>query len=207
MRSSIKKSIAIIGEGETEWFYFDSLRIYHRFPFKIAPDFPRHSDIDHILKLAKRYLDEEYDYVICLIDMDRIKQVSAEWKKYQLYKNKERTRKKRKDKHIIFVETFPCMEFWFLLHFIPNLSTKKYNSYEDILVELRKYMHGYEKTKKYFRQINLYPFLKENGDENRAVENAKKLCELNISEFENKNSYSELYRVIELLNELKTMKS
>ncbi len=205
MRSSLKKSIAIIGEGETEWFYFDSLRIYHRYPFKVAPDFPRHSDIDHILKLAKRYLDEEYDYVICLIDMDRIKHVSAEWKKYQRHKNKEKKKKRKNQGQIIFVETFPCMEFWFLLHFIPNLSTKRYNSYEDILPELRKYMPEYEKTKKYFRQISLYSFLKENGDENRAIENAKKLCELNISEFENENSYSELYRVIELLNELKAM--
>lgn len=34
------KSIAIIGEGETEWFYFDSLRVAYRYPFKVAPDFP-----------------------------------------------------------------------------------------------------------------------------------------------------------------------
>lgn len=34
------KSIAIIGEGETEWFYFDSLRVACRYPFKVAPDFP-----------------------------------------------------------------------------------------------------------------------------------------------------------------------
>lgn len=38
----VSKSIAIIGEGETEWFYFDSLRISRRFPFKMAPDFPSH---------------------------------------------------------------------------------------------------------------------------------------------------------------------
>ena len=43
------KSVAIIGEGETEWFYFDSLRIACRYPFKVAPDFPQHSDIKHIL--------------------------------------------------------------------------------------------------------------------------------------------------------------
>ena len=28
----MKKSIAIIGEGETEWFYFDSLRVASRYP-------------------------------------------------------------------------------------------------------------------------------------------------------------------------------
>lgn len=34
----MKKSIAIIGEGETEWFYFDSLRVASRYPFRLAPD-------------------------------------------------------------------------------------------------------------------------------------------------------------------------
>ena len=36
----MKKSIAIIGEGETEWFYFESLRIARRYPFKLSPGFP-----------------------------------------------------------------------------------------------------------------------------------------------------------------------
>ena len=36
----VTKSIAIIGEGETEWFYFDSLGVTCRHPFKVAPDFP-----------------------------------------------------------------------------------------------------------------------------------------------------------------------
>jgi len=81
MRSKIKKSVAIIGEGETEWFYFESMRIFHRYTFKVAPDFPSHSDIGHLLKLAERYLEEGYDYVVCLIDMDRIKNNEVERKK------------------------------------------------------------------------------------------------------------------------------
>ncbi len=115
MRPKVNKSVAIIGEGETEWFYFESLRICNRYSFKMAPDFPSHSDIGHILKLAERYKNEGYDYVVCLIDMDRIKQNQTEWKKYQKHKIE------RKYKHVIFIETYTCTEFWFLLHFIPNL--------------------------------------------------------------------------------------
>ena len=66
------KSIAIIGEGETEWFYFDSLRIALRYPFKIAPAMPQHSDISHMMKLVKECLSKDYDIVICLVDMDRL---------------------------------------------------------------------------------------------------------------------------------------
>lgn len=50
----MRKSIAIIGEGETEWFYFDSMRVACRYPFRLAPDFPAHSDIDHLLNLLKQ---------------------------------------------------------------------------------------------------------------------------------------------------------
>ena len=42
----MKKSVAIIGEGETEWFYFESLRIARRYPFKLSPGFPQHADIE-----------------------------------------------------------------------------------------------------------------------------------------------------------------
>ena len=72
MGRTVTKSIAIIGEGETEWFYFDSLRIACRYPFKVAPDFPQHSDINHILKLVESYLNKQYDYIVCLFDMDRL---------------------------------------------------------------------------------------------------------------------------------------
>lgn len=72
MGRTVTRSIAIIGEGETEWFYFDSLRVACRYPFKVAPDFPQHSDINHILKLVESYLNKQYDYIVCLFDMDRL---------------------------------------------------------------------------------------------------------------------------------------
>ena len=84
----MRKSIAIIGEGETEWFYFDSLRVACRYPFKLSPGFPQHADIGHILKMAKAKISEGYDYVVCLIDMDRLHEKPAEmnyFKRTKLY--------------------------------------------------------------------------------------------------------------------------
>jgi hypothetical protein len=201
MRPKVRKSIAIIGEGETEWFYFDSLRRFHRYPFKVAPDFPGHSDIGHILKLAEQYTSEGYDYVICLIDMDRIKSNPKENNKYQKAKSG------RKYKHVWFVETYPCTEFWFLLHFLPQLSTRTYNTQEELLKELKKYMPGYEKTKQYFKQADLYCYLIKNGTLQRAIENAKILCDLSKQNPEDELSYSGIYRVFELLNDLNPMES
>lgn len=88
MGQTVTKSIAIIGEGETEWFYFDSLRVACRYPFKVAPDFPQHSDIKHILKLVESYLNKQYDFIVCLFDMDRLFQFPSEMQLYQRAKKK-----------------------------------------------------------------------------------------------------------------------
>lgn len=107
-----KKSIAVIGEGITEWFYFDSLRIVNRYPFKVAPDFPQHSDIPHMSKLVN-------DYVVCLVDMDRLLAHPAEMETYKHQKSKS-------DSCVMWVETNPCTEFWFLLHFLPSLAIRHF---------------------------------------------------------------------------------
>ena len=200
MARVVSKSIAIIGEGETEWFYFDSLRVACRFPFKVAPDFPQHSDIRHVLKLVESYIAKQYDYIVCLFDMDRLYQYPSEMQQYQSAKKKYSTKKYAG--RVMFIETNPCTEFWFLLHFLPNMVCKHYESYEQLLPELQKYMPGYEKTKRYFIRTNLYKYLTENGDLERAVQNSEKLCQLCKETPEDLKAYSEIHKVIGLLNNL-----
>jgi hypothetical protein len=197
MARVVSKSIAIIGEGETEWFYFDSLRVACRFPFKVAPDFPQHSDIHHVLKLVESYIEKQYDYVVCLFDMDRLYQFPSEMRLYQRAKKKYSAKKYAE--RVIFIETNPCTEFWFLLHFLPNVVCRRYDSYEQLLPELQKYMPEYEKTKRYFKRTNLYKFLTENGDLERAIQNSEKLCLLSEKTPEDLIAYSEVYKVIGLL--------
>jgi hypothetical protein len=200
MGRTVTKSIAIIGEGETEWFYFDSLRVARHYPFKVAPDFPQHSDIHHILKLVEAYLTKQYDYIICLFDMDRLLQFPSEMQRYQSAKKRYAAAKYRS--RVKFIETNPCTEFWFLLHFLPQGVCRHYTSYEQLLPELQKYMPGYEKTKRYFIQTNLYKYLTENGDLTQAMLHAEKLCQLCQATPEDVQAYSEIHRVIELLNEI-----
>lgn len=189
---AVKKSIAIIGEGETEWFYFDSLRVACRYPFKVAPDFPQHSDIPHMAKLAESYVKCETDYVICLVDMDRLLQNPKEMETYSKIR-------KKSSRKIMWVETNPCTEFWFLLHFLPQLSVKRYDSYEQLIPELQRYMPGYEKTVRYFRKNKLYNYLTENGDLQQALGYAKELSRLSETTPEDKIAYSQMHRVFELI--------
>jgi hypothetical protein len=198
MKRTVTKSVAIIGEGETEWFYFDSLRITCRYPFKVAPDFPQHSDIKHILKLVESYLNkQQYDFIVCLFDMDRLLQQPSEMRLYTNAKKKYGAKKYAG--RVMFIETNPCTEFWFLLHFLPNVVCRQYESYEQLLPELQKHMPGYEKTKQYFIKTNLYKYLTEHSDLERAVQNSEKLCQLCQESPEDLKAYSEIHKVIELL--------
>lgn len=102
----------------------------------------------------------------------------------------------------MFIETNPCTEFWFLLHFLPNVVCKHYESYEQLLPKLQKYMPGYEKTKRYFIRTNLYKYLTENGDLERAIKNSEKLCQLCKETPEDLKAYSEIHKIIELLQKI-----
>lgn len=143
MGRTVTKSIAIIGEGETEWFYFDSLRIACRYPFKVAPGFPQHSDINHILKLVESYLNKQYDHIVCLFDMDRLFQYLSEMQLYQRAKKKY-TVKKYAGK-VMFVETNPCTEFWFcstscLMWFVGDMRVTNncFPNYRNICRDMKK---------------------------------------------------------------------
>jgi hypothetical protein len=67
-----RKSIAIIGEGLTEYRYVDDMRTTERYRFSLVPGIPKHSDVDDIVNLANERVKAGYDYVLCLIDMDVI---------------------------------------------------------------------------------------------------------------------------------------
>lgn len=194
MKMDIPKSIAIIGEGETEWFYFDSLRVACRYPFKIAPGIPQHSDIPHMAKMAEQYIAKDYDIVVCLVDMDRLR---ANKKELAAYRHIRESGSKK----ILWIETDPCTEFWFLLHFIPELAVKHYQTCDEVVVELQKYMPGYEKTVRYYRKAKLYEFLRVNGDIERAMRHADQLAALSEASPEDRIAYSQINRVLSLLSQ------
>ncbi len=191
-------SIAIIGEGETEWFYFESLRVAKRYPFKVAPTLAQHSDIGHLVKLVERFLKEDFDQIFCLLDMDRLLRVPKEM---QVYLNAKKKYIKARGPKVSFIETNPCTEFWFLLHFLPGLTSKNYATYEDVLPDLRRYLPDYDKTKRYLGRTNLYQYLCREGDLSRAMQNSEILRKLSMENPEDYRSYSEIHQVLKALDE------
>ncbi|HMQ59982.1 MAG TPA: hypothetical protein PKE06_04895 [Flavilitoribacter sp.] len=53
-----KYKVAVIGEGITEWHYFDGLRSVERLSFDLKPGLPRHSSYGDIFKKALEFIGE-----------------------------------------------------------------------------------------------------------------------------------------------------
>mgnify|MGYP006303328055 CR=1 FL=1 len=53
--------VAIIGEGQTEWHYFNDLKQTEKYSFKIKPELPKHSDVDAIVKKAIKLNEQGYE--------------------------------------------------------------------------------------------------------------------------------------------------
>ena len=63
-------------------------------------------------------------------------------------------------------------------------------------------MPGYEKTKHYFIRTKLYDYLVTNGSLERAKSNAERLSAMSKALPEDRIAYSEIYKVISLLDNL-----
>ncbi len=189
-----RKSIAIIGEGLTEYRYVDDLRTTERYRFSLVPGIPKHSELDDIVKLAKERVDAGYDYVLCLIDMDVIEGNHDKMEHYfALQKN---------NPEIIFVESSPCTEYWFLMHYMPRASSKEYADYDAVAQELKKHIPNYEKTEAFFNKTHIYRELKGKGDMVKAIKLSRELDVLRTKEPEVYKSYSQMYKLFDIIAEI-----
>ena len=190
----MRKSIAIIGEGLTEYRYVDDMRTTERYRFSLVPGIPKHPDLDDIVKLAKERMNAGYDSVLCLIDMDVIDGNHDMMEHYRALK--------RDNPHIIFVESSPCTEYWFLMHYMPRPSSKVYANYDAVAQELKKYIPNYEKTEAFFNKTHIYRELKEHGDMSLAIELSRDIDQLREIEPEVYKSYSQMYKLFDIINEI-----
>lgn len=190
----VRKSIAIIGEGLTEYRYVDDMRTTERYRFSLVPGIPKHSDIDDIVNLAKERVNAGYDYVLCLIDMDVIE---SSYDKMAHYRSLKKDNPK-----IIFVESSPCTEYWFLMHYMPGPSSKEYADYNAVAQELKKHIPDYDKTETFFNKTHIYRELKEKGDLAQAIELSRVLDKLHATAPEVYKSYTHMYKLFDIIREI-----
>jgi len=177
-------AIAIVGEGIVEQIYFTQLKQSEKVNFSVKPDLPKHPTAQSIIDKAHELLSKEYDMVFCIIDMDQINQNQQS---QVLYAQLKKTHQSQK---LIFIENNPCMELWFLLHFVET--TRKFIDCTQPTKKLKTYIADYEKSRKFLESRQIYSLLKPY--QIVACQNAA-----STDVMHNKGARSQVYKVLQFL--------
>ena len=189
----LRESAMIIGEGVTEFYYFQSLRdVYKQVVFK--PDCPKHTSIEELKIKIREAVEKGYTYVFCIIDMDN-KDKEPERTRYKKLKE-EFAKPINQPKKGIF-----CNVVFFETHYF-GYTPRPYEKQDSLIEDLNKYVE-YEKTIDFFRKSKgLHGYFERNGGNfKNAIANADK----SMKEKENNNrdyTYTELGRLMKILDDL-----
>lgn len=170
----MKKSIVIIGEGPTEFFYFNSLKDRFR-GLQIKPEVPTNTSLAELENKIIACRNDGATYIYCIIDMDNKHNEPAKshYKRLKAkYQGEYVNRKKGIHCHIRFIETDRCTELFFLYYF--KYTKKEYFCSDNVCAELAN-ICGYEKNIKFFQKhpLNAF-FIQKGGCLDVAIENANK---------------------------------
>ena len=195
----IRPTVLILGEGPTEFYYFQSLRDAVK-GLTVKPDFPKHSSIKELEEKIEEGIADGYDHIFCVIDMDT-KDADPERTQYARLKKKyaQPVSRPKKGIHceVRFFETHRCTELFFIYYF--RYTARAYSSQAELLLDLNK-LCGYEKTISFFRKSKgLHTFFeKKGGSLSDAVCNANHSVEERRADGRT-YTFSELGRMIEQL--------
>lgn len=149
-RKPYRKTVALVGDGQTERIYFANVRDTDRPDnLSIQPDYPRRiGSYAGVLNRALQIADD-YDHVFALIDLDKVYQ-DNQYAQYLAAKAVAQTA------GVTVLENNPCFEIWLLLHFVPT--GKLFGDCDEVVNELRKggRIPGYEKSEKFQYAAKLY---------------------------------------------------
>lgn len=169
----LRNRAIIIGEGITEFYYFQSMRdVYKQVVFK--PDYPKNTSIKELGKKIREAKKEGYTHIFCIIDMDTKNKESerAQYKKLKAKFAKPINKpKKGISCKVEFFETHLCTEMFFRYYF--GYTSRSYGDQESLIKDLNKYVE-YEKAEKFFSK-GLHSYFERNGGSlKKAIANAEK---------------------------------
>ncbi len=116
-----------------------------------------------------------------------------------LEKYQRENSKVEKKAGIRVIETMPCTEFWFLIHYKEGYSSHIYMSCQELEQELKKHLPDYKKTEKYFKNKEIYSVLKDNNKQEKAIKDSKPYCEGKIQSGNPLFPFSEIGGLVEIL--------
>ncbi len=115
-----RQSALILGEGPTEFYYFQSLRdVYGNLVFE--PGYPKHTSIKELEIKIKNGIAAGYSHIFCVIDMDTKEEGTNERKEYEGLKSRYSKPIVKRGQgircEVEFFETHRCTELFFLYYF------------------------------------------------------------------------------------------
>lgn len=159
----IKKTIptlAFVVDGETEIWYLQMFKQWEEknrnLRINIEPKIPQRKTLQGQYDLVRKQAKSEFDKVFWIVDLDVILKEtrdSPNRRKTTLAKFLEyRNWLYRDFQNVCVVVNNPCMEYWFLLHYI--YSQKLYRNCKEVIDQLKKHLKDYEKSERYFKKKN-----------------------------------------------------
>ncbi len=197
LQRPLEYTVKIYCEGFTEWYYFEWLRTNNRFKFSMEPDVPKNSRSSYKqnLKLIDKELrkkpQERADAIFLVIDTDTI---VKDRKQYAIY---QEAKEKYKRQGVIFIESHPCIEIWFLYHLIDKFARTNFETYEALRPAIESVLPKYEKTARYYQKNTVFRdgILKSQSNREKAIDFSIKACKYEPMENEVAN-YSEVFKAV-----------
>ena len=187
-------AFAIVADGETEIWYLQMMKKYElenkqeeqdkqdkqQIRLTIKPELPKKKRIEDLCELVCKLAQEEYDKVFWIVDLDQITKEQREatgGKKDPMRTFIECREKvlhgKKYAKRVRVIVNNPCLEFWFLLHFI--YTAKAYKDYKEMEEDFKKHMKDYDKNEDYYKAENNDIYSKLKPYLNTAMEHSDRL--------------------------------
>jgi hypothetical protein len=161
-----KSGIYIVGEGITEQYYFSHIKKIFGFHCTIKPRFFGNTSIAEMRKKIEELLRGDI-FVICVFDADVAAHNESERKKLEQLQNKY-----RKNKNLLFCNSLPSIEYWFLLHY--ENTNRHFKDAKAAETALKKYISDYEKTAQFLEKEKWIRDLCSENKLSQAIERSKR---------------------------------
>jgi len=170
--------ITLIGEGLTEQYYFKHIRTLYDHHYKVKPYFFGTTSLLDMDRKIKEVVDGG-GIAVCVFDTDVSQRVEAEKKKLNSL-----LRKYSKLKNVIFCDSLPSVEYWFLLHF--QHTNKYFIDSKAVERELKSFLSNYDKKIEFLEKEKWVRDLCADNKLEIAIQRAKTLSTTGAS---NSNIY------------------
>lgn len=162
-----KSGIYIVGEGITEQYYFAHIKKIFGIHCTIKPRFFGNTSIAEMRKKIEELLRGDI-FVICVFDADVSTHNESERKKLEQLKNKY-----RKDKNLLFCNSLPSIEYWFLLHH--EHTNRYFKDAKAAETALKRYINDYEKATQFLEKEKWVQDLCLDDKLSQAIKRSKRL--------------------------------